>query len=161
MGLFVNCLAVVFSTVIVSCGISYFAREKNAGCLRYYMLIMGLMGALWSGGFGIMGFTETAEQAEIFRAVGVTGVAGFMMTEALMVAYMIRLPKWLFRTYVAAFGLFIARSARTFLLRPTFCFASLPMNWEYDMPYERAAALILWIQSERNSRFLALRSRYA
>ena len=41
MGLFVNCLAVVFSTVIVSCGINYFAREKNAGCLRYYMLIMG------------------------------------------------------------------------------------------------------------------------
>lgn len=108
MGLFVNCLAVVFSTVIVSCGISYFAREKNAGCLRYYMLIMGLMGALWSGGFGIMGFTETAEQAEIFRAVGVTGVAGFMMTEALMIAYMIRLPKWLFHSYVAVFGLFVA-----------------------------------------------------
>ena len=39
MGLFVNCLAVVFSTVIVSCGISYFAREKNAGWRIDYFLV--------------------------------------------------------------------------------------------------------------------------
>ena len=50
MGIFINCLAVVFSTIIAICGISYFAREKNAGKLRYYMLVMGFFGALWSGG---------------------------------------------------------------------------------------------------------------
>ena len=108
MGLFINCLAVVCSTIVASCGISYFIREKNAGRLRVYMLIMGLFGAFWSGGYGIMGFTETAQQAELFRAVGVIGVAGFMMTEALMVAYMIHLPSWLFHTYAVAFGLFVA-----------------------------------------------------
>ena len=59
MGIFVNCLAVVFSTIIAICGISYYVREKNAGDLRYYMLVMGFFGALWSGGYGIMGFTET------------------------------------------------------------------------------------------------------
>ncbi|MDD6573152.1 MAG: ATP-binding protein [Thermoflexaceae bacterium] len=106
MGLFINCLAVVCSTIIAICGISYFVREKNAGSLRYFMLVMGFFGTLWSGGYGIMGFTETVEEAAIFRAVGVVGVAGFMMTEALMVAYMIRLPKWLFRTYAAVFGVF-------------------------------------------------------
>lgn len=108
MGIFVNCLAVVFSTIMASCGISYYLREKNAGSLRVYMLVMGFFGALWSGGYGIMGFMETAQPAEVFRAIGVTGVAGFMMTEALMIAYMIRLPKWLFRTYAATFGLFAA-----------------------------------------------------
>ena len=106
MGIFVNCLAVVFSTIIAICGISYFMREKNAGALRYYMLVMGFFGALWSGGYGIMGFTETAEGAAIFRAVGLVGVVGFMMTEALMVAYMVELPKWLFRAYAVAFGSF-------------------------------------------------------
>lgn len=108
MGLFINCLAVVFSTIIAICGISYFVREKNAGNLRYYMLVMGFFGALWSGGYGIMGFTETAENASIFRAVGVIGVACFMMTEALMTAYMIQIPKWLFHTYAAVFGIFAA-----------------------------------------------------
>ncbi|MGN0513806.1 MAG: ATP-binding protein [Lachnospiraceae bacterium] len=106
MGLLINCLAVVCSTIIASCGISYFVREKNAGSLRYYMLVMSFFGALWSGGYGIMGFSETIEEAAFFRGVGVLGVAGFMMTEALMVAYMIRFPKWLFRTYAAVFGIF-------------------------------------------------------
>ena len=99
MGIFINCLAVVFSTITAICGISYFKREKNAGALRYYMLVMGFFGALWSGGYGIMGFTETGEVAAVFRAVGLVGVAGFMMTEALMIAYMVELPKWLFRAY--------------------------------------------------------------
>lgn len=105
MGIFINCLALIFSTIIVLCGISYFLREKNAGRLRYFMLIMGVFGALWSGGYGIMGFAETAKQAELFRTVGIVGVVGFMMTEALMIAYMIHLPKWLYRVYAAAFGL--------------------------------------------------------
>lgn len=108
MGLFVNCLAVVFSTITAICGISYFMREKNAGSLRYFMLIMGFFGALWSGGYGIMGFTETSEGAAVFRAIGVVGIAGFMMTEALMVAYMIELPKGLFRIYASVFGIFAA-----------------------------------------------------
>ena len=106
MGIFINCLAVVFSTIIAICGISYFMREKNAGALRYYMLVMGFFGALWSGGYGIMGFTETAELAAVFRAVGLVGVVGFMMTEALMIAYMVELPKWLFRVYATVFGIF-------------------------------------------------------
>ena len=106
MGILINCLAVVFSTIIAICGISYFMREKNAGALRYYMLVMGFFGALWSGGYGIMGFTETGEAAAVFRAVGLVGVAGFMMTEALMVAYMVELPKWLFRAYAMIFGIF-------------------------------------------------------
>lgn len=106
MGLFVNCLAVVFSTIIAICGISYFMREKNAGSLRYFMLIMGFFGALWSGGYGIMGFTETSEGAAVFRAIGVVGIAGFMMTEALMLAYMIELPKRLLCIYASAFGIF-------------------------------------------------------
>ena len=105
MGIFINCLAVVFSTIIAICGISYFTREKNAGTLRYYMLVMGFFGALWSGGYGIMGFTETGEVAAVFRAVGLVGVAGFMMTEALMIAYMVELPKWLFRAYAMIFGI--------------------------------------------------------
>lgn len=105
MGIFINCLALIFSTIIVLCGISYFLREKNAGRLRYFMLIMGVFGALWSGGYGIMGFAETAKQAELFRTVGIVGVVGFMMTEALMIAYMIHLPKGLYRVYAAAFGL--------------------------------------------------------
>lgn len=108
MGLFVNCLAVVFSTITAICGISYFMREKNAGSLRYFMLIMGFFGALWSGGYGIMGFTETSEGAAVFRAIGMVGIAGFMMTEALMVAYMIELPKGLFRIYASVFGIFAA-----------------------------------------------------
>ena len=74
MGLLVNCLAVVFSTIIAICGVSYFVREKNAGGLRYFLLIMGFFGALWSGGYGIMGFTETSESAALFRAVGLIGV---------------------------------------------------------------------------------------
>lgn len=106
MGIFINCLAVVFSTIIAICGISYFMREKNAGALRYYMLVMGFFGALWSGGYGIMGFTETREVAAVIRAVGLVGVAGFMMTEALMIAYMAELPKWLFRAYAMIFGIF-------------------------------------------------------
>ena len=106
MGIFINCLAVVFSTIIAICGISYFMREKNTGALRYYMLVMGFFGALWSGGYGIMGFTETGEVAAVFRAVGLVGVAGFMMTEALMIAYMVELPKWLFRAYAMIFGIF-------------------------------------------------------
>lgn len=106
MGIFINCLAVVFSTIIAICGISYFMREKNAGALRYYMLVMGFFGALWSGGYGIMGFTETGEAAVVFRAVGLVGVVGFMMTEALMIAYMVELPKWLFRAYAMIFGIF-------------------------------------------------------
>lgn len=106
MGLLVNCLAVVFSTIIAICGVSYFVREKNAGSLRYFMLIMGFFGALWSGGYGIMGFTETSESAALFRAVGLVGVVGFMMTEALMIAYMVGLPKLLFRAYAFVFGIF-------------------------------------------------------
>lgn len=106
MGIFVNCLTLVFSTVILICGICYFVREKTAGKLRYYLLVLGLFGALWSGGYGVMGFVETSGAAAVFRAVGLIGVVGFMMTEALMIAYMIHLPKWLFFTYAMLFGLF-------------------------------------------------------
>ena len=106
MGILVNCLAVIFGTIILICGVSYFVREKNAGNLRYYMLVMGIFGALWSGGYGIMGFAESAKQAYIFRAIGIIGVAGFMMTEALMIAYMIKIPKTLFNLYAVAFGIF-------------------------------------------------------
>ena len=51
MGILVNCLAVIFGTIILICGVSYFVREKNAGNLQYYMLVMGIFGALWSGGY--------------------------------------------------------------------------------------------------------------
>ena len=115
MGIFVNCLAVICSTIIACCGVSYFVREKNAGSLRVYMLIMGIFGTLWSGGYGIMGFTETAEQAEVFRAFGIVGVAGFMMTEALMIAYMIRLRKWVFSTYAVLFGALAATDLYFFI----------------------------------------------
>ena len=108
MGVVVNCLAVVFSTIIAICGISYFIREKNAGSLRYFILIMGFFGALWSGGYGIMGFAESSEDAAVFRAIGLIGIAGFMMAEALMVAYMSELPKRLFRIYASVFGIFAA-----------------------------------------------------
>ncbi|MGN0140656.1 MAG: ATP-binding protein, partial [Roseburia sp.] len=70
--------------------------------------VMGFFGALWSGGYGIMGFMETAEKAAVFRAVGLVGVVGFMMTEALMIVYMIQLPKWLFYSYATVFGVFAA-----------------------------------------------------
>lgn len=106
MGLLVNSLALVFSTIVAICGISYFKREKNAGLLRYFMLVMGLFGALWSGGYGLMGFTETVEMAVVFRSIGLAGIAGFMMTEALMIAYMVGLPKWLYRVYAVTFGIF-------------------------------------------------------
>ena len=118
MGIFVNCLAVVFSTIIAICGISYFVREKNAGDLRYYMLVMGFFGALWSGGYGIMGFTEIPDQAAVFRAVGLIGVVGFMMSEALMVAYMVELPKWLFRAYAVVFGSFAVTDLGFFIPDP-------------------------------------------
>ena len=106
MGLLINCLALIFGTIIALCGISFFVREKTSGNLRYYMLVMAFFGALWSGGDGVMGFTETAESANMFRAVGLVGVAGFMMTEALMISYMINIPKWLFNTYATVFALF-------------------------------------------------------
>lgn len=106
MNLLVNCLTVVFSTIIACCGVSYFIREKNAGCLRYFMFIMGIFGTLWSGGYGIMGFTENVGDAVVFRAIGLIGVVGFMMTEALMLAYVTGIPKWLFRTYATFFGVF-------------------------------------------------------
>ena len=115
MGLFVNCLAVVFSTIIAICGISYFIREKNAGSLRYFILIMGFFGALWSGGYGIMGFAESSEDAAVFRAIGLIGIAGFMMAEALMVAYMSELPKRLFRIYASVFGIFAAMDLLFFI----------------------------------------------
>lgn len=115
MGEFVNCLAVVFSTIIAICAISFFVREKNSGSLRYYMLGMGFFGAMWSGGYGIMGFTETAEAAAVFRAVGLVGVVGFMMTEALMVAHMAGLPKRLFRAYAIVFGIYAAVDLLFFL----------------------------------------------
>lgn len=70
------------------------------------MLVMGIFGTLWSSGYGVMGFAENAEDAEILRAIGVVGIAGFMMTEALMVAYMAGIPKWMFRAYAAVFGIF-------------------------------------------------------
>ncbi|MGN0425034.1 MAG: ATP-binding protein [Acetatifactor sp.] len=103
MGIFINTIAIICSTVIVVIGISYFMREKAAGRLRYYLLIMSIFGALWSGGYGLMGFMETAEEAIFFRRVGLTGIIGFMMTEALMVAYMTSLPKWLYYLYEAVF----------------------------------------------------------
>ena len=115
MGLVVNCLAVVFSTIIAICGISYFIREKNAGSLRYFILIMGFFGALWSGGYGIMGFAESSEDAAVFRAIGLIGIAGFMMAEALMVAYMSELPKRLFRIYASVFGIFAAMDLLFFI----------------------------------------------
>lgn len=108
MGLFINCLALICSVIIGICGISYFLREKTSGILRYYMLIMGFFGALWSGGYGMMGFMETTQTAFFFRAVGLIGVIGFMMTEALMVAHMVGLPWWLFHIYASVFGIFAA-----------------------------------------------------
>lgn len=107
MGIVVNCLAVVFSTIIICCGISYFIREKNTGKMRYFLLIMSIFGTLWSGGYGIMGFMEKFYMAEIFRAIGLIGVVGFMMTEALMIAYLIHLPKRVYQIYAALFGIFV------------------------------------------------------
>ena len=47
MGIFINTLAIVCSTLVIIIGSSYFMREKAAGKLRYYLLIMSIFGALW------------------------------------------------------------------------------------------------------------------
>ena len=106
MGVFINCLAIICSTIIAICGISYFVREKNAGQLRYYLLYMSFFGVLWSGGYGIMGFMETAKTASFFRALGVVGIAGFMMMEAFLIAFMAHLPEKLFSAYKIVFQIF-------------------------------------------------------
>ena len=167
MGLLINCLAVVFSTIIAICGISYFVREKNAGNLRYYMLIMGLFGALWSGGYGIMGFTETAENAAIFRTIGLIGVVGFMMTEALMIAYMVELPKWLFHIYAVLFGIFVAVDLYFFIPDPhTFVRINGRMCYYSTSSFGRmihncflafvavtmVGIAIIWVQKEKRTR---------
>lgn len=106
MGVFVNCLAVICSTIIALCAVSYFIREKSSGYFRYFMLVMGFFGMLWSGGYGIMGFTETVTAATIFRFIGLFGVAGFMWTEALMIAYIIKPPRYLIILYAVILGIF-------------------------------------------------------
>ncbi len=105
MGIFVNCLSVVCATIVLTCGISYFLREKNS-VFRYFMLLMGFFGALWSGGYGIMGFVRSTEQAALFRIVGLIGVVGYMTAEVIMVAYNIKVPKKLFVVLSVAFCAF-------------------------------------------------------
>ncbi len=106
MGILVNTIAIVSATLIAIIGLSYFLREKAAGKLRYYLLIMSIFGALWSGGYGLMGFMETAGAATLFRRIGLFGIIGFMMTESLMIAYMTSIPKWLYYVYAIVYLVF-------------------------------------------------------
>ncbi len=60
-----------------------------------------------------------------------------------------------------ASGWFIAKSASAFLFSSIPFLCIRPINSEYDIPYWRTAALILWIQSPLKFLFFTRLSRYA
>src|SRR5205814_5025641 len=60
-----------------------------------------------------------------------------------------------------ACGSLTASSASTFRSSGISALRKPAMNWLYESPFSRAAALMRMIQSRRNVRFLFLRSRYA
>lgn len=167
MGIFINTLAIVCSTLVIIIGTSYFMREKAAGKLRYYLLIMSIFGAFWSGGYGLMGFMETPDSATLFRGIGLVGVIGFMMTESLMIAYMISIPKWLYYLYEAVYIVFSVVDLACYAPNPELytiidgrmCFYSQPGLWRtihYSFLAFVSTTLIAmainWTKKESNAR---------
>jgi hypothetical protein len=62
---------------------------------------------------------------------------------------------------VNAAGSDTAKSASVFRSSSISAALQPAMNWLYERPFARAAALIRWIQRLRKVRFFAFRSRYA
>ena len=175
MGIFINTLAIVCSTLVIIIGTSYFMREKAAGKLRYYLLIMSIFGAFWSGGYGLMGFMETPDSATLFRGIGLVGVIGFMMTESLMIAYMISIPKWLYYLYEAVYIVFSVVDLACYAPNPELytiidgrmCFYSQPGLWRtihYSFLAFVSTTLIAmainWTKKESNARRSLLQFGY-
>lgn len=74
-GMFLSVALLLVAAIPANLGISYFLREKHSN-LRVSLLFLGISAAVWSFGYGMIGITETIEQAQIFRMIGLAGVDG-------------------------------------------------------------------------------------
>ena len=100
-GMFLSVALLLVAAIPANLGISYFLREKHSN-LRVSLLFLGISAAVWSFCYGMIGITETIEQAQIFRMIGLAGVDGFVVGEVVM--YLFRasiLPKTKYAVLIA------------------------------------------------------------
>lgn len=100
-GMFLSVALLLVAAIPANLGISYFLREKHSN-LRVSLLFLGISAAVWSFGYGMVGITETIEQAQIFRMIGLAGVDGFVVGEVVMYLFRARiLPKTKYAVLIA------------------------------------------------------------
>ena len=84
MEILLNILLIIFGTVTLVCGISFFYRERNTGQTRAYVLGYCIGATLWCYGYGLLGICTDFELAENIRWVGVLGINILMVTDCFM-----------------------------------------------------------------------------
>lgn len=90
MGIFLNLILIVMSTIAFMCGISFHCREKNASSIRWYILVLSIACGLCCGGYGAMAFSVDMRLARFFRAIGLIGVDMYVFMEVLLFNFLLK-----------------------------------------------------------------------
>lgn len=68
-GVGINIALIIAATFVLTCGVSFFIRAKNAGSTKVYVLMYGLTAGLWCMCYGLIGFCRNPEAAMRLRQI--------------------------------------------------------------------------------------------
>ncbi|MBO5352095.1 MAG: response regulator [Lachnospiraceae bacterium] len=92
MGELINSSLLVLGTIVAGLGISFYVQEKEMGFLRTSMLLLGISGALWCAGFGLMGMYSSTVGIAVPRAVALFSITAYLSALLLMLMHLINFP---------------------------------------------------------------------
>ncbi len=91
MGAVINSSLIILGTLTLTCGISFYLREKDMGRIRIYIMLLGVFAGLWCYGFGFMGMYTSRLGIAIPRAQGLFSIVAYLTTVLILLEDLINL----------------------------------------------------------------------
>ncbi len=91
MGAVINSSLIILGTLTLTCGISFYLREKDMGRIRIYIMLLGVFAGLWCYGFGFRGMYTSRLGIAIPRALGLFSIVAYLTTVLILLEDLINL----------------------------------------------------------------------
>lgn len=86
MGIAINCLLLILGAVSGTLGISFYIHNKKApGNISRYILLYGVLSAVWCICYGIIGVMDDPEICYFLRTFGIFAINAFIVNEAFLI----------------------------------------------------------------------------
>ena len=80
MGLVINCILLMLTSVVFALGVGFFLKNKGTpGYTRYYILALCVSASIWCAAYGSIGITDKLQRAAILRIFGVVSILAVVL----------------------------------------------------------------------------------